>query len=124
MIKKTITYNDYNGNSRTEDFYFNLTPAEIAQMQYSAEGGYKEKLERIVQMKDGAQIMKAFVDLINKAYGKKSDDGRRFIKSQEILEEFVSTEAYSILFMELATDAKKAAEFVNGLMPKMNNAEN
>lgn len=118
MLKKTITYTDYDGNQRTEDFYFNLTEAEITEMEYSAEGGLSAKLQRIIQSKDQPSIIKTFKELILAAYGKKSDDGRRFIKNNETAEEFKSMEAYSILFMELATDADKAASFVNEILPK------
>ena len=118
MLKKTITYTDYDGNQRTEDFYFNLTEAEITEMEYSAEGGLSAKLQRIIQSKDQPSIIKTFKELILAAYGKKSDDGRRFIKNSETTEEFKSMEAYSILFMELATDADKAANFVNEILPK------
>lgn len=120
MLKKTITYTDYNGNERTEDFYFNLTKSELAEAQFSVEGGYKEKLEQIVKSKDQSSIIKAFKELVLKAYGEKSDDGRRFMKSKEISDNFACTEAYDIIFMELATDAEKASEFVNGIMPKIN----
>lgn len=119
MIKKTITYEDYNGVSRTEDFYFNLTKAEIAEMELSTTGGLAEMIQRIVNAKDTPEIVRVFKDLILRAYGVKSDDGRRFIKSPEISKEFSETEAYSQLFMELATDAEKAAAFVNGVVPEI-----
>lgn len=119
MLKKTITYTDYNGNERTEDFYFNLTKAELAEAQLSVEGGYKERLNKIMGAKDQPSIIKAFKDLVLRAYGEKSDDGRRFMKSKEISDNFACTEAYNILFMELATNAEKASEFVNAIMPKI-----
>ena len=117
MLKKTITFKDYNGVERTEDFYFNLTKAELTEMQYSAKGGLEEVISRIVKTQDTPQIIALFKDIIGRAYGQKSIDGRKFIKSQEILDDFTQTEAYSILFMELATDAEKAVDFVNGIMP-------
>lgn len=117
MLKKTITYTDYNGIERTEDFYFNLTKAEIMEMEMSTTGGLAESIQRIVAAQDAPAIIKIFKDLVLKAYGEKSPDGRRFIKSKEITEEFSQTEAYSILFMELATDDKAAANFVNGILP-------
>lgn len=117
MLKKTITYTDYNGLERTENFYFNLSKAEIMEMELSTSGGLVEMLNKIVAAKDGPAIVKVFKDLVLKAYGVKSDDGRRFIKSPELSAEFAQTEAYSILFMELATDDKKGAEFVNGIVP-------
>lgn len=117
MLKLTRTYTDYNGVSRTEDFYFNLTQAEITEMELSVDGGLVEMINRIVAAKDGKQIIALFKDLILKAYGEKSPDGKRFIKNQELRDAFAQTEAYSDLFMELATDAKASADFVNGIIP-------
>lgn len=117
MIKKTITYTDYNGEERKEDFYFNLSKAELMEMELSVNGGFAEMIQKIVDAKDTPSIMKIFKDLILKAYGKKSDDGKRFMKSEEISQAFAQTEAYSELFMELATDDKAAADFVNGIVP-------
>lgn len=117
MLKKTITYTDYDGNKRTEDFYFNLTKAEVAEMEMSMNGGLSKMIEKIVQTNDMKRIVEIFKDLILKAYGEKSNDGKRFIKNQEIREAFSQTEAYSELFMELATDANAAAAFVNGIIP-------
>ncbi len=117
MLKKTITYADYNGNERTEDFYFNLTKAEIMEMEMSTTGGLAEMITRIVAAQDQPAIIKIFKDLVLKAYGEKSADGKRFVKSDEIAAGFSQTEAYSILFMELATDADAAAKFVNGIVP-------
>lgn len=117
MIKKTISYTDYNGVERKEDFYFNLTKAEIMEMEMSTKGGLAEMIQRIVAAQDQPAIIKIFKDLIVKAYGVKSPDGKRFIKNDEVVDEFVQTEAYSQLFMELATDADAAAKFVNGIVP-------
>lgn len=117
MLKKTITYVDYNGNERTEDFYFNLTKAEIMQMQMSTNGGMDELIQRVVATQDAPELVRIFKDLINKSYGVKSLDGKRFIKTDENTGEFTQTEAYSQLFMELATNAESAAEFVNGIIP-------
>lgn len=118
MLKKTITYTDYNGDERTESFYFNLTEAELTKMELSKNGGMEQYIRRIVETKDGQQIMDTFEKILLASYGEKSLDGRRFIKSKELAEAFTQTEAYSELFMELVTDAKAGAEFVNGLMPK------
>ena len=118
MFKKTITYEDYNGIERTEDFYFHLSKAELAEMELSRNGGMKEYLEKIIAAKDNEQIIKLFKGLVFKAYGEKSEDGRRFIKSEEISRAFSQTEAYSDLFMELATNTDSAIAFVNGIMPK------
>ncbi len=117
MLKKTITYSDYNGLERTEDFYFNLTKAEIMEMELSTTGGLSEMISRIVAAQDAPAIIKVFKELILKAYGQKSADGKRFVKSAALSEEFEQTEAYSILFMELATDADAAAKFVNAIVP-------
>ena len=117
MLKKTITYTDYNGNERIEDFYFNLSKAEIMEMEMSTTGGLTEMIQKIVAAQDAPAIIKVFKELILKAYGEKSPDGKRFIKSDEISTAFSQTEAYSQLFMELATDADAAAKFVNGIVP-------
>lgn len=117
MIKKTITYTDYNGNTRNEDFYFNLSKAELMEMELSISGGLVEMARRIVTAQDQPALVKVFKDLIIKAYGIKSPDGKRFIKSQEIIDEFVQTEAFSELFMELATDTDAAVKFFNGVIP-------
>ena len=117
MLKKTITYTDYDGNQRTEDFYFNLSKAELTEMELSAEGGLGKYYERIIAAKDSKLIVKEFKDLVLKAYGEKSPDGKRFIKNQELRDAFSQTEAYSELFMELATDAEAATKFINGITP-------
>lgn len=119
MIKKTITYTDYNDVERTEDFYFNLTKAELMEMEMGAVGGLSGMIEKIVSAKDAPAIIKVFKELVLKAYGEKSADGKRFIKSKEISDAFAQTEAYSQLFMELATDADAASKFVNGIAPNM-----
>lgn len=116
MIKKTVTYTDYNGAERTEDFYFNLSKAEVMEMELSIDGGLAEKIERITAAQNAPEIIKVFKDLILKGYGEKSPDGKRFIKSKELSEAFSQTEAYSEIFMELATNADVAAKFVNGMI--------
>ena len=117
MIKKTVTYTDYNKVERTENFYFNLSNAEVLEMEMSTAGGMAESIQKIIDAKDTPAIIRVFKDLVLKAYGVKSDDGRRFIKSKELSEEFSQTEAYSQIFMELATNADEAAKFVNGIVP-------
>jgi hypothetical protein len=117
MLKKTISYTDFDGNERTEDFYFNLTKAEATEMEMSTEGGLVRTLQKIVAEKDAKRIIEAFKDLILRSYGEKSPDGKRFIKNQEVRDSFSQTEAYSVLFMELATNAEAAAAFVNGILP-------
>ena len=124
MLKKTITYTDYNGITRTEDFYFNLTKAEIMEMQLSTNGGLDVMIKKIIDSQDAPSIIKIFKELILKAHGEKSDDGKRFVKSKEIAEGFAQTEAYSQLFMELATDTDAASKFVNGIVPAVDNNAN
>lgn len=118
MLKKTITYEDFNGVERTEDFYFHLSKAELTKLEMGVKGGFTEMVNRIVQAQDAPTIIEVFEDLIQKSYGVKGADGRGFFKTKENLEAFVSTEAYSKLFMELAFDDKAAAEFINGVVPK------
>lgn len=117
MLKKEITYTDYNGQQRTESFYFNLSKAELAELQLTVEGGLQTYIQNIIDAKDGASMVKVFKDIILMSYGEKSLDGKRFIKSDEIRDGFAQTEAYSNLFMELITDDKAAAEFINGILP-------
>lgn len=123
MLKKTITYMDYNNTERTEDFYFNLTNAEVTEMELSTAGGLAEMIKRIVAAQDAPSIIKIFKDIIMRSYGEKSADGRRFIKSEELSTAFSQTEAYSVLFMELSTDADAAAAFVNGIIPQQKEAD-
>lgn len=118
MLKKTITYTDYNGVERTEDFYFNLTKAEILEMELGTVGGLVNTIQGIINAKDQPALTKYFKELVLKSYGEKSADGRRFIKNDEVREAFSQTEAYSIIFMELAVDDNAAAAFVNGIVPK------
>ena len=117
MLKKTITYTDYDGVERTEDFYFNFTEAELMEWQLVTNGGLTNYVQKIVDAKDQPRLITLFKELLLKAYGIKSDDGRRFIKSDKISEEFSQSPAYSILYMELVTDDKVAADFVNGIIP-------
>ena len=117
MLKKEITYTDYNGVERTENFYFNLSQAEVMEMEMSTTGGFSDMVQRIVETQDVPSIIKIFKELILKAYGEKSPDGKRFVKSKELSTAFSQTEAYSKLFMELGTNAGKAAEFVNRIIP-------
>lgn len=118
MLKKTIKYTDYDGNVREEDFYFNLSKAEVAEWELSVTGGLASQLQKVIAEENESKIIEIFKALILKAYGVKSDDGRRFIKSEELSTGFSQTEAYSELFMELATNADSAAAFVNGVIPQ------
>lgn len=117
MLKETITYKDYNGLEREEDFYFNLTQAELVEMETVTDGGFKEKIEKIYRAKDTPAMMKAFKEIIMKAYGVKSDDGRRFEKSDELSIAFTQTPAYDKLLDKFMKDDEAAANFMNGIIP-------
>lgn len=121
MIKKTINYIDYEGNKRTEDCYFNLSMAEWTKMELGEVGGYRNRIRRIIAAENVPQLTEEFDALILAAYGEKSPDGRHFIKrasdGHRLADDFVQSEAYSALFMELITDAEAAAAFVNGIAP-------
>ena len=118
MFRKVIAYTDYNGVERKEEFSFNFTKAEIWDLNLRTPGGLKSFYERIIATEDGQELADQFKMLIQKSYGIKSDDGRRFMKSDEILRNFTETEAYSNFYIELATNSDSAAAFVNGIMPK------
>ena len=123
MLVKKVGYTDYKGVKREDELYFNLSKAEVAEMELSHEGGLSAKIERIVATQNGGEIIALFKDLIIKSYGTISDDGKRFIKNDKLREEFLQTEAYSELFMELASDADAASAFVNGIIPQVANKE-
>lgn len=118
MLKITKTYEDWNGMERTEDFYFNLSEAEITELQIGTVGGFAETIEKIINAKEQSELIKIFKDLVLMSYGEKTADGRHFRKNDEVKNGFVDNPAYSIIFMELVSDAEKAAEFINGIMPK------
>ena len=118
MLKKTITYTDFNGEEVSEDFFFHLSKAELVELEMSHQGGLQEAIRKIAEAEDGKAIIAEFKNIILSSYGQRSTDGRRFIKNQTLREEFESTEAYSTLFMELVTDADKASEFVRGVIPQ------
>lgn len=119
MYKRTIKYVDYDGNERSEDHYFNLSNAEVMQLlMTTGDYTFDKVIERLYEENNNKELFKIFSDLIYMSYGKKSLDGRRFDKSEEAKRDFMETEAYSVLFTELATDAKSAAEFINGIIPK------
>lgn len=123
MFKDTRTYTDFNGNVRTEDFYFHLSTPELMKMQLSSKDGYDKYMERIMTSDNGEELIKAFEGIILKAYGVKSDDGRTFKKSEEISKEYSQTQAFVDLYMDLATDSDFAAKFMNGIIPKNFNEE-
>lgn len=118
MYAKTIKYTDYNGNEREETFYFNLSKAEIIDLEWRTPGGLENHFKGILQRLNGQELADTFKMLIQKSYGVKDPEGRRFIKNEEVLKNFIETEAYSELYIQLATDDKAAAEFVNGIFPK------
>ena len=115
MIKQTITYVDFEGVERTEDFHFHLSEAELTEMEVSEKGGFRKTIEAIVAAKDEKELIRIFKSVLVKSYGEKSMDGRRFVKSEELSKAFTETNAYSQLFMKLAFDDIDAAEFINGL---------
>lgn len=117
MLKKTITYKDFNDEEVVEDFFFHLSKAELVELEMGTDGGLSESLKRIIVTKDGKEIIKEFKNIILGSYGKRSTDGRRFTKTQELRDEFESSEAYSVLFMELVTDTDAAVVFINGIVP-------
>ncbi len=118
MLKKSITFETFDDETVTEDHYFHLSKADLVELEVSHQGGLGGWIERIVESQDGKALIEEFKKLILWSYGKKSDDGRRFIKNEELREEFLSSPAYESLFIELVTDSDKAAEFVNGIVPK------
>ena len=118
MYKITETYIDYDDNQRTEDFYFNYSEAELADLQFSVPGGLAGMIDKIIKTNDMPKLVELFRELIQKAYGEKSNDGRRFMKSPELTKEFTETVAYSQIYMRLATDSKAAQEFINKVVPK------
>lgn len=118
MISITKTYKDFNGVERTETKLFNLSETEIMELELGTAGGVAEMLKSIVNAKDQPTIIKFFKEFILKAYGEKSADGTYFNKSEEMTHKFSCTQFYNLLFMELATDADKAANFVKGVVPQ------
>jgi hypothetical protein len=118
MLKRAITYTDFNDNEVIEEFYFHLSKSEILKLQVSVEGGLQEMFMKIVAAEDFKNLFSEFEKIVVLAYGKKSDDGKKFIKSDELRDEFKSTAAFDALLMELLTDETAAADFVNGMIPK------
>lgn len=118
MLKRPITYEDFNGETHTEDFYFNLTKTELYEMETEIEGGLVETMNKIIEEKNNHQLIKLFQRIILRAYGQKSEDGKRFIKNEQLAEEFSQTAAYDQLFIELGSNADAGAEFIIGIVPK------
>lgn len=117
MIKKTITYKDFNDKERTENFYFHFSQAELLDMEMDVDGGFAERIQKMIDTKDQKELLKIIKKFVYDAYGVKSDDGKRFMKNPEVKAEFIESPAYSIIFMELVTNDQVAAEFVNGVIP-------
>ena len=119
MLKKTMTTVDFGGTERTEDYYFNLTNAEIMEMQLCTDGGFVETVKKIVEAKNQLELTRLFKKIICASYGVLSPDGRKFVKNQQVLDDFMATQAYSDLYIELLSgDGKAAEDFVNGILPK------
>lgn len=118
MLKKVVTYTDFDGNERTEELLFHLSKSELMEMQFNEAGGLEQKLRSIIQQLNGKEMIKTFKELILNSYGEKSPDGKRFIKNDEIRSAFEQTTAYDELFMELILDSEKMAAFIKGIMPE------
>lgn len=117
MFKKKITYTDYNGQERTEDFYFNLSRSELIMLESTTPGGYAAMLQRIIDSKDQRQLMNEFTNLIKMSYGVKSDDGKHFIKNEEVVNDFLNSAAFDQMFLEFFTEENAASDFANGVLP-------
>lgn len=118
MTYELITYKDYNGVEKTRKFYFNINKAELIKLETMTPGGVAQALDDAVKAKDAVKLMQFFENIISMAYGEKSEDGERFVKSKELSEAFMQTEAYNQLFTSLLTDANKASKFINSVFPK------
>jgi hypothetical protein len=117
MLKRTITYTDFNDKEVSETFYFNLTKSELVELSVSTDEGFDETLQRIIEASNNKELIAQFKKIILASYGQKSEDGKRFIKTAQLREEFSQTAAYNALFMELATDAGAAVTFIRGIIP-------
>ena len=117
MVKKTVTYKDYDGNERTEDFYFNMSPADLYELQFSESGGIGQLMDKISKEQDFTKIVEYFKKFVLESYGEKSLDGKYLFKDEEVRRRFKACPAYSIIFMELATDAEVAAKFFKEVQP-------
>lgn len=123
MLKREINYEDYNGNQVTGIFYFNISQVELIKLEVEYEQGFGAMIQNVIDTNDKKTLIKQFQDIVLLAYGQKSEDGKRFIKSDKLREEFSQTAAYNVLFMELATDDGAAATFIKGVIPKNMTAE-
>lgn len=117
MLKKTIKYEDFDGNKREEDHYFNLTTTELTDLSNSVDGGLDVLIEKIIKEKDNRKIYDLFKKIVLMSYGIKSDDGRRFMKSDEISHEFTQTAAYDALMTELLQKEGMSSDFIKAIIP-------
>ncbi len=117
MLKKTITFEDFEGNMITEHFYFNLNKGELTEMAAEMGDGLEESIRKMVETKDAVNLISTLKGILKRAYGIRSEDGRRFIKTDQAWEEFEQTNAFGELFFELVTDVKKLSDFVVGMLP-------
>ena len=124
MYKKTITYTDFNGTERTEDFYFHMTQAEILKMEYSQEGGMTNVIQKIIETEETTKLLPLFETVVRMSYGKRSVDGRHFEKKPEYTDQFLASEAYSNMFVEFMMNADEAAKFINNVCKKIDVDEN
>ena len=118
MLKKTFQYTDFNGNEQEETFYFNLSKSEVIEYELQERAGMSTTLQRIVEERDNQKILAHFKDLVMKSVGRKSDDGRRFVKNDEIREDFLASPAYDEMFIWLMSEPGAGAEFVNNVLPQ------
>jgi hypothetical protein len=118
MLKRDISYEDYNGNQVSDVFYFNFSKPELIEMEVEHKNGLAAMINSIIETKDNKKLIALFKDIVLMAYGQKSDDGKRFIKSDQLREEFSQTAAYSALFMDLATNESAAVDFLKGVLPR------
>lgn len=118
MLKREIAYEDFDGNKRTEVFYFNISKPELIELEAEVQEGFSDWIRSVVAAEDNKTLIQQFKKVVLMAYGQRSEDGQRFIKSDQLREEFSQTNAYNELFMELATDDKAAATFLIGVMPR------
>lgn len=117
MLKKTIQYEDFNGNTQEKVCYFHLAKSELVELEASRPKGFQAYMQKVIDEENGRELIGAFKELILLAYGKRSADGSSFNKSEELRDEFLGSPAYDALFMELVTDAEKATAFINGIIP-------
>lgn len=117
MLKKTITFPDLDGISVTEDFWFNLNKGELATLALSRPGGgLEDYLQEIIKSEDNRAILAMFKEILALSVGRRKGS-RQFEKSDDITQDFVQSEAYSELLMELLSNPPYAVEFFNGILP-------